>query len=225
MPLPSAPFLRATLGGDVAGGADIWRCRINMSLSGSLGAPTAAEMSDIANLMFTAAVAAITDSAHDLRPFMADGTSLAFASAAFYNAGVLVNAGDYVPTTPTQGTSTTRLPSYTALCVTLLTDVGGRSGRGRSYLPCDGQPVGTAGVWSSIVNAAYASAWAAVLTGLNADYTAGASTATATAGVLSLKYGFISDVVSVRADNLPDTQRGRINKIAPTNTASATVGT
>jgi hypothetical protein len=150
---------------------------------------------------------------NDLKSQNSTGVSLQTAKLYFYRAGTLQAAGTSTMTA-SPGTGTATQPVYTARCVSLLTNVPGRSRRGRIYLPYTGiSPSAATGLWTS--NAGLLGNVRSMINTLTTSALHLPGTSGCNLGVLSRTQGVITFVTSLRMDNKPDTQRGRERKITP----------
>lgn len=141
----------------------------------------------------------------ELRAYFYDGTS----DTAKFNA--LVDLGS-VPGT----LSATSSPLDTCCVVSLLTGFSGRSNRGRVYIPRHEVCLNTNGLFANVTSD-YANATATLLTNISADW------GTWQPKVVSRLLGTSEDVVSCRADQRPDVQRRRENRLAVGIISSAAV--
>lgn len=211
--MPAGDFVKFIFGGSV-GGSEHWSVGLWFSITID-HIPTPTEMN-------TGAAGSLNDlntklwqtTGGGLKSANSSGTTLASSTLYFYRNGVLQARGA-ATITPDAGSGSAPQPVYVARCVTLLSASPGRSKRGRAYLPWTGQaPSATTGLWGS---------GSGPLTGLKDAIDAIALAAAHLTGtsqmncvVMSGTHGLATDVVSLRMDNKPDTQRGRERSIAAT---------
>lgn len=123
-----------------------------------------------------------------------------------------------VDITPVPGaTATNRLPNQTALVVTTLTGLPGRSNRGRGYLPLTAVALNASGMLANQACTDIATAYRNMIRAVNTAAGGGGAGA-----VIAGLRGNIP-ITSVRIDNEPDIQRRRADKILASFQATAAV--
>lgn len=123
------------------------------------------------------------------------------------------------------GSSGHNLPPECALVASLRTDLKGRSGRGRMYLPLTGMLIGNDGLAPAVCATDVAGAVAAFLNscdGHTFESSTGSDTGRLRAVVNSTTHGMTSDVNKVLVDTRVDAQRRREDKL-PSVTHQASV--
>jgi len=119
-------------------------------------------------------------------------------------------------TSPIVGTGTANHPTATSIVISNRTELPGRSGRGRIYLPANGIAGGAADhVSSDAAIDGLGTAYATFLSTLIAD--------TYLPIVASFTKAVVNNIRSYVIDNKFDTQRRRGDQIAPTHTKTGTV--
>lgn len=152
-------------------------------------------------------------------PMLATGGRYDEVRAYFYQDGGptadIVGQASFTAGNTGSGTTNT-LPLQTSLCVTLLTEIPGRSYRGRMYFPM--------AMGSLTAHQASATLINQVVTGLkNAFDGINAHADIGFVGVVSQKLGTAQVVTSLRADTRLDIQRRRAARQAATSEFSASV--
>lgn len=142
--------------------------------------------------------------------------NMSFTKLDAYYVPANTNASSYQASLPVSiaGASANILTNQTALCVTLLTNVAGRRGKGRVFLPADGANLSSGAQLSAPSPATVATSVAGLLTSVFTG--AAALVASPTAGTAAV-------VTSTRVDSRLDVIRARANKQAAAVVASAPV--
>lgn len=212
----TAPYVRYVIGGSC--GSDVWSIGITERLASLSGAPSITQMNATAADTLASFNSFVWNNASTgLKLFNASGVTLSSCKTYAYNSGGLVGQGS-ASITPVAGAAAANVPFFTAMCVTLLTAFPGRSGRGRTYLPLTGCSANATTGRMATDLSSVVSGFAAFLGGFGPDDSFMPGDPASHAAVLSQKTSSLHDITSVRADNLFDTQRGRVNKL----TAGAT---
>jgi hypothetical protein len=221
MAKPNGDYVKYVIGG--ACGSDTWSIGLWQKLTGMSSTPTPAQMNAAALFRLNGFKTLVwTPASVPLAGLNATGVNLATAKAYLYRNGVLSAQGT-ASITASAGTSTRFMPFYTALCVSLLTNTPGRSGRGRVYLPYTGATInGTTGQSSDTLTT-IANNFASMATGYGPDDNGFPGDPTSELEVVSSTHATSAKVVSVRIDSIPDTQHGRTRKVVATSTATASV--
>lgn len=218
---PAGDYVKYVIGGTIA--SDTWSIGICQSLTGLSGVPTPSQMNAAALVRlngFNTAVWSLATSG--LKLLNGAGVSLVNCKSYLYRGGVLSAQGT-AAITPVPGTGSPGLPFYTAMCVSLLTDRPGRSGRGRLYLPATAAAVSaTTGQFTTNLSG-LATAVAGVLTAYGPDDNGYPGDPASVAAVVSNTHGLLTEIQSIRIDTLPDTQHGRTRHDTATSVYSATV--
>lgn len=113
-------------------------------------------------------------------------------------------------------------PLLQSMCVSLLSATAGRSARGRMYLPCTAL-ISSSGYFASAVVDANVNATAALMTAINAQDWTAYSAVSHKCCVVSQKVPAEYDIVTVRADNKPDTQHRREDALNASYTKATAV--
>lgn len=136
MPMPLGRIIRCQLGGNLGSG-ELWRTHLDLLASDTTGSVTMQEVEDIADAVGAAFIAnflSLSVSSTRVRDIWSNATTFNVVEARCYLDGVLEQTVS-VPQTNTVGTGDRGVPANNAICVTLLTNLSTRSGRGRVYLP------------------------------------------------------------------------------------------
>lgn len=120
--------------------------------------------------------------------------------------------GDNLLQVPGTSSNTAVVPLQTACVVSLLSNRGGSTGKGRAFLPTIASPLGSDYRWSTTAADAVNTAMRAFLNALAAIVGTGQTPALGPAQVVSTK-GYLSPVTSVRTGVVPDTMRSRRGRI------------
>lgn len=155
-----------------------------------------------------------------LKGFCAADVEFTQVRSYFYPAGTTeaVSVCESLVSSPVAGTGSTPLPTQTAAVASMRTGVAGRSARGRSYFPVNGQGLGADHQLSGANCGSIAGAYQDLLNGINAyDGTAHSLTANI-CSVASFTKGITRDITQVIVDSKLDTQRRREDKLAPSST-------
>lgn len=195
-------------------GTEIWTCGLTVAdpVAGAGLNPSLANLQSMANAAQTRMATAFGS----FNPVIGsvnqsiDNTTVYFrlASVAAAKAVAVSTAA------PTAGTGTAVKPPQVALCLTLKTGFAGRANRGRMYLPATGGAlVPTGGNLTTVCTAI-----ATLIGGISSDFSS--TLGTAVGPVVGDAHHLI---VSVKTDNVYDTQRRRRNKIVPTAFADVAV--
>ena len=218
MPLPAIPFARFVIGGPV-NSQDVWA----VTVAATKAAPPAsqAEFDDTTLGVLTSFNSQFWSAASDpYKNLCAPMTKLATVRGYFYTAGALAFTSAQ-SISPVAGIATTTQSPITACVFTLRTTQAGRRGRGRIYLPLtgpgqtDGQlPVTTfhATRLATFLKAGPLGAWGT-----------GSPSPAYPPCVVSETAGQAYTITSVKVDTIPDTQRGRRNRMTALGVFSATV--
>ena len=211
----SGDVVKYVIGGACA--SDTWSTGVWQDLAGLTGTPTPSQMNAAAASRlsgFNSLVWGLVT--QGLKAVNASGITLATCKSYLYRNGVLTAQGA-ASITPSAGSATPGSPFYTALCVSTLTNTPGRSGRGRMYLPITAYGISpTTGQYTNSA-AGLITSMASWLTGFGPDDNLFPGDPASHAVVLSQLKGQVHPITSIRADSLPDTQHGRINKDLPTS--------
>lgn len=160
-----------------------------------------------------------------LHGLCAADTTMTKTTTYFYPAHAVnaLSVAESIIPSPVAGTGTTYLPTQSALVASMRTAVAGKSGRGRSYFPINGQALGSDHQLSGATCGTVANAYALMLTTLNGlNETANGITGQ-TASVASFTKGQLNTIRTVIVDSKIDTQRRREDKTPTTAFRSATV--
>jgi len=215
--------LRVIIGGAV-GATDQWNIGVLMNQDAAMvtTAASPAEMNTVASDVLNLFNTNVWSVASGLKAYCRASTTLQFAKSYQYNnAGLLLSQGA-ASITAVPGTGTGNMPGYVAAVMTLQTDTPGRSGRGRTYLPITSSAAMSAtGQFSDLTN--IVNAYGTFLTNCHKAYTIGGITNSCPVIIWSSKTSTVQYIKAVRADSIPDTQRGRINKDVAAGLWSKTV--
>lgn len=172
---------------------------------------------DLAGFVETWAVA--------MRQFWAPDTQYEQLSSYFYPAHSLVSTqvGTFAETTPIVGTGSHYHSTSCSMVQSLRTDVPGRSGRGRIYVPADAANINTAHEFSSSDIGAASGATATMLHGFNGYSSVPHGVTALHMMVASFTKLQMNDITSVVVDSRPDSQRRREDKMPITNTSTSPV--
>lgn len=110
------------------------------------------------------------------------------------------------------GTGSSIVSARNSLVASTLTGLPGRSNRGRMYVPATGAPCTTGHVFTTPSCTAVSTSIAGWLSALNASQIG----SRALRAIVPANRDFAAAITQVAADNVPDTQRRRSDKIAPT---------
>jgi hypothetical protein len=139
--------------------------------------------------------------------------------------GTLETQGEAVRSTASVGTGTAALPFQTAMCISLRSQVGGASGRGRLYVPATGVTLTTASLRPSdavvLAAATDMAGWLLSIEQFIDVRLPGANSLT----IWSRKLQAANKVVSIQAGNVLDVQRRRRDTLIETYQAVAYAGT
>lgn len=124
----------------------------------------------------------------------------------YRNSQVATYVGEHVVSPAVVGTGVGNLPLQTSLCVTLLTDIPGRSFRGRLYLPGNALSVDGNRLFLSATLAPIMAALKSVLSAGNTDGQYGPPV------VVSRTRTVATKITTIRWDLRPDIQRRRANR-------------
>lgn len=146
-------------------------------------------------------------------------TTLAYCRALYYAAAgtKATFSGEYTPPAPIAGSSTAHLPNQIACCVTLRTNLAGRSHRGRMYLPATGASPGADGQINLPTATTFATKWAGFFSDWNTSGDNGQIV------VVSALLTSATEVTSVSVDTRLDVQRRRAAKEAITGRSTIAV--
>jgi hypothetical protein len=223
MALPTDDLLRIQLGGAVP--SDTWTCTFWFVMSGLTTTPSPTQMNSAASALLGGFNTTVWSAAtNGWRNLCSAGTTLANAKSYLYRGGLLVSNGT-ATITPVAGIGGSTQPNYVARCITTLTAQPGRSRRGRFFMPETGTaPVAATGLFASISGALsnIAGQFGASSGAQSTGFFFGGSES-ASWSVVSATHGFATHITTLRADNKPDTQHGRENKLVPTVTDTQTV--
>lgn len=221
MPPPVGDYIKYVVGGAVA--SDSWTVSHSQQLGGLTGIPTPTVMNALASTVLGAFNTTYWNPSTNKGASLCNtGTNLATLKAYLYRNGVL-SAQGAAAIAPVAGTSGTALPNYVAMCVSLLSNMPGKSGRGRMYLPATGAAIAAAtGQYSSTLTAILTNL-ASYLDGINAVLSPLPGSPSGACAVVSNTHGLMNPVTSIRTDSLPDTQHGRTRKDIATAVYSATL--
>lgn len=220
MPLPAGDFLNVRFSGAVP--SDTWQIGFWFQINGLGSTPSPTTMNTAATNGLNGFNNTVWNVAGTpLKIRNSSATSFSQSTIYLYRDNVLAASGT-AAISPVIGTGSTGGFNYVSRVVTLLTNQPGRSRRGRVYLPWTGQDVtaGT-GLWG-----AEATIVSNLAGHLNAMQGAGFFFGGAETGdlvVVSSTHGYATSVTSIRMDNKPDTQRGRLNKLRSTINDQATI--
>jgi hypothetical protein len=223
MAIPTGDILRVQIGGAVP--SDTWSCSFWFALTGLGATPTPSQMNSAANALlggFKTSVWLAGTSPWSGQ--CSTGTSLTTGKSYLYRSSLLVASGS-ASVTGAPGAAGTSGPNYVARCITTLTNQPGRSRRGRFYLPqTAGSVTASTGLFASISTALgnMAGLLGSASGAQSSGYFFGGSE-TASYVVVSSTHGYTTHITSLRADNVPDTQHGRENKLVATVTDAVTV--
>jgi hypothetical protein len=115
------------------------------------------------------------------------------------------------------------LPPYVSMVASLRTDVPGRSGRGRNYVPANGFTPNVDAQMDNTSCTELATAHATMLTGWNGIVGTDEGISAQTAVVASFTKSQTNAIKTVQVDSKPDTQHRRTDKLAAAFTAVGTV--
>lgn len=218
---PNNSYVTNVFSGAVSG--DIWSCVTNCISAENTTFGPGADFNTYAAAALAAFNSTIWNSASGIKQANSAATTLTSCKTYVYNSGgVLVQEGSATQTA-VPGTGTTRLPPYSALCVTLKTNGFGRSYRGRSYIPFTAGTLGADGQASSGQCSSLATNYIAFINAMVAIAVPGAAGDELQPAVLSVAKGLLSNISSVKVDSLVDTQRGRQNRATASSTATASL--
>lgn len=216
-------FGRIVLGGTL-GGSQRWSIGLNLSVADT-SVPTPAQMTTFAEAVRALFDADVWSGTPSYKAMV--GTAGNFDVCHAYYAPQssppppFTVSGDSTGAA-VAGTGSRSMPAQSALVVTLLTDVAGRHGRGRSYLPLG---IGTFTSGTLVLTNAYgplATGFAAFLTAVNGT-SMGSNSVAVVIRTNSPSFPFGIAVKRLKIDNVPDTQRRRRDKVASTVTVTGTV--
>lgn len=218
MPVPAIPFARFVIGGQV-NSQDTWAITIAATKAANPASQT--EFDDttlgVLNSFNTLFWSASSDQYKGLCHSM---TKLSTIRGYFYSATSLLFTSSQ-SITPVSGTATTTQSPITACAFGLYTGLPGRSGRGRVYLPHTGPGI-TDGQLA--VTTFHATRLATFLkAGPLGGWGTGSPSPVYTPCVVSEKTGGTTTINRVRLDTIPDTQRGRRNRMTAAGVFSAAV--
>lgn len=160
-----------------------------------------------------------------LRPHISPTTIMRGVRGYFIPAGQIhaSSQGEWLYGSGVPGSSGQYMPDYVALVQSLRSDVPGRSGRGRMYVPCTGVVCGTDNQADNTTVGDYATATSTLITALNAFTDVPDNLTSMKIVVPSHSKAQVNDVATVIVDSKIDVQRRREDKIVATHTAVATV--
>lgn len=143
----------------------------------------------------------------------------------FYPSGSIVSTqvAESLVTSGGAGSAGDYLPLDACLVATFRTDVSGRSGRGRSYMPLTGVPLGSDHQATLTQCTNVANAYQAMLSGINALNETAHNIASLTCVVASFTKHQYNDITTVSVDSLVDVQRRRQDKVGATHVFSVAV--
>ena len=216
--------IRWTLGGSVSGG-DQWSIGgfLQIGTPASSAGATSAQMNTIAGTILGNFNTNVWSATNGLKAKNGAGMTLFSCNTYMYDGGALVAQGSNT-ITAVPGTAAQPHPAYVAHCMTLKTAQNTRSGRGRCYLPATGITLdATTMQVSSTSNSQNVTQLAAFFTAANTNYTINLGSTLGSSAVWSTKDATPHIITQVVGDTLPDTQRGRINRISATSQNSASV--
>lgn len=214
MALPSGALIKVTLNGAI--GADVWSTGFWTTVIAPV-TPTGAALNTWAESVRALFASTVwTASVGGLNGQNTSAVSFANAKAYWYLDGALVQQG-VSSGSALVGTSTTAHPAYTACACTLQTGLAGRSNRGRMYLPATGTTITAATLQFAAAAAQNSTNLATFLSAVNGTAIGGSTPVVA---VVSQAHLATHKVTAVRADSIPDTQRGRQNKVTAISTSS-----
>nr|CRY96010.1 hypothetical protein [uncultured prokaryote] len=150
----------------------------------------------------------------------AGGTTLDALTAYHYPAGSdsATDMGQHTYGTPVAGGGAGNAPTLVACCVSLLTALPGRHGRGRSYVPGDGATF-TNHQFSAALVTGVANGMRDLIDHINGSSIAGESATVVVGAAIATP----PPILRVRVDSLPDVQHRRANKEVATTVHTSTV--
>lgn len=216
MAFPSGDYVHVVMGGVTSGG-ESWSVGSWQAVTGLTALPTPAQLSTLAGHILTAANTFWTT----LKASCSNAIDFRQVTVSFYRAGTLQLSALAVQT-PVVGSVAAGMPAFVSRCISLLTNQTGKSYRGRTYIPYNGVAT-TSGttLWAS--DATTLAAFKTYLLAITSNILADLSGTTAGPVVISEARAVSTPITSLRMDNRPDTQRGRIFKVLPTVINTATI--
>jgi len=220
MALPTQDLFKISIGGAVSG-TESWSvgCWVEPLAFGT--DPTPTQMNTLAaNALGHFNTDLWSLASFGLKTFNNTSTTLVNCRAYHYRGGLAIGVGT-ASIAAVPGSGGAPQPGYVSRCLTLQSDLPGRSHRGRIYYPWNGQaPTPSSGMWSAA---------SSTLTGMKncladivIDVGAACGSVSNQLAVVSSAHGFTSKVTALRLDNKPDTQRGRNQSVIPSNYDSVT---
>lgn len=221
MALPLGIWLRMTIFGTMVN--DTWSINPWFSLGSVVNHnPSAAELDTLASGAISDFDSKVWSAASNpLKGSNAPYVALTGCKLAFYHDNVLYQSANH-GITPVVGTSATIHPPYVAQVATLLTATAGRTNRGRLYLPATGLGVSSTTGQQSGSPTAFINNLASWLNNRSA-WGIGTWINAIDPIVMTQRGGAPQRVTTLRSDTKFDTQRGREDKLVPTNSGTATV--
>lgn len=206
MGLPLGKYYKAMLFGDISA-ADTWSINTWWHVTSFTTTPGQSDADGVASGLLADFNSTFWNPATN--PFKAlncAGTNVRGVKTFYYVDGVLTFEGS-ATVTAVVGTNGNAMPAYCAQVWTLLTAGFGRSKRGRIYLPRTGVGMDASQLQYTLTQAHTdnLSSWLS-----NKTYNSG--NVSIHSGVMSQTTSSFSDLVSIRTDSIPDTQRGRYSK-------------
>lgn len=205
---------RFVVSGTIFGGEEVWSCGF------SFGGEVVSTQTGLQEWVDTAYTSLAADWATDLDPIrglMGEDVAITNLAAYYYPApGPAVALAENALTSPLEGDTPTRMPSYTAQVVSLLTSVNTASGRGRFYWPALGAQLAAGGRFGGATGGStILTAWTVFFIDLLAAAGAGADLEL---GVYSPTLDTFTPVNRLRVGNVPDVQRRRKDDLVETYT-------
>lgn len=210
-----ADFVRVSLGGDMPSGEKwsinpIYRVPVGLALSND---EAAAMATGIATTTWTSNLQGLNVTGVNFRTVRVEARNLA---------GDLESVGEASKVTPVAGSSATPHPFQTAIVLSLLTGQAGASGKGRLYFPATGIPL-TAGTLriTSTAQGDFLTGMNSWLAQVRAQVRLVGGWSAASLGVWSRTQASSRVVLTVRAGDVPDTQRRRRDSVSEGYTSAA----
>lgn len=192
-------------------GSEIWQTQIWLQANAQIGS-----VADLQTAVDDEA-AGVTTLWTAIKPYIYTSYALTELHGYYYTNGHA--DADYAAVhvfTPAAGTlATAAAPVDTCLVCSTRTGRAGQSYRGRMYFPCHAVTQPSTGLFSSSITAIYVNACAAFLSDINSGY--------GSVVVTSRTADAATFVTSVSADNKPDVQRRRENRLSGGTPATASV--
>lgn len=203
-------YNRVVISGTLGEGSEIWSCGVNFAPDSG---PTVQSPTDLGQWAAAIVAGPVTNLPAALGNGLSSSGEITEVSTYFY-----ADIGTPAISVGTAGASkagsgTGALPLSTACVATLLTALSGRRYRGRLYWPAIGWQVDPDGSFDGTIWTPFAEDVAEFLEGVA---TAAPGATDLRPVVVSVAGGFVTPVTSIRADDLPDTQRRRDESLTPT---------